>query len=425
MSLKTHAQKPAGTEIYRKTACRYCRSPLPEPFLDLGIMPLANSFLTRDELKENEFVCPLCLCWCPACKLVQLSHVVPPEKMFANYLYVSSTTQTFKKHFSDYAKRAKAHLLAKKSQFLAVDIGSNDGLLLSCYQNEGMKAVGVEPAGNLSEQANQRGFRTINNYFGKRAVDQILKESGPADIVSANNVFAHIDDIHTVCLNVERLLDPEGIFVIEFPYLGVMLDEMLFDMIYHEHLSYIAVTPLAHVLKQFGLEIFEIEPVASHGGSLRVSIQKKNGGHPLSPRVETFMAQEAEKGLGSQPVYLEFAERVHAVKKDLAGFVRELKSRGKSISGYGAPAKGNTLINFCGLRSSEIDYIVEDNPLKQNLFTPGARIPVVAGKQLFERPTDYVILFAWNFADEIMKKLTSLRQRGVKFVVPLPRPKII
>lgn len=410
---------------YRKTSCRYCQSPLPESFLDLGIMALANSFLKKEELRQDEFVCPLRLSWCSHCWLVQLSDVVPADKMFRNYLYVSSTTETFKRHFSEYAKKAKARLLTATGNLLAVDIGSNDGLLVSCYQKEGMKAVGVEPAYNLSEDANRSGIPTLNDYFGARAVDTILSQYGPADIISGNNVFAHIDDIHDVCRNARRLLKPQGFLVIEFPYLGIMLEEMLFDMIYHEHLSYIGVRALTKLVEQFGLEIFAIEEVSSHGGSLRVFIQKKSAGHKISSEVSEFIKQETEKGYGSFKTYQEFAEKVLRVKIDLLREVSRILSKGKRISGYGAPAKGNTLINYCGLNPSQIDYIVDDNPLKQHLFTPGAKIPVVPSSHLFSQPTGYVVLFAWNFAEEIIKKLQPLREKNVKFMIPLPRLQVV
>lgn len=388
-------------------------------------MALANSFLTPEEASQEEFVCPLSLVWCPACGLVQLTHVVPPERMFSNYLYVSSTTQTFQKHFSEYAKRAKEKLVKKAGPLLAVDIGSNDGLLLSCFQNEGLKAVGVEPARNLSEAANERGRPTINDYFGSSAVDQLLRNEGSADIITGNNVFAHIDDIPELLRNVSRLLRPEGAFIIEFPYLVTMVENMLFDMIYHEHLSYIAVTPLRSLLHRFELEIFAIEEVPSHGGSLRIFIQKKAAARTVSEEVERFLRREAEKGYGSLPVYQEFARRVQGVKNELAALVKEIRSRGKSLSGYGAPAKGNTLINFCRWGPSQINYLVDDNPLKQNLLSPGAKIPVVSSRYLFENPTDYVILFAWNFAAEILKKLTPLKERKTRSIIPLPKPRII
>lgn len=412
-------------ERYRKTACRYCNGRLPEPFLDLGTMPLANSFVTKKQAEDGEFACPLRVACCPSCFLVQLTHVVPPDLMFANYLYVSSTTQTFRRHFGDYARVAKEKLNKQSGTILAVDIGSNDGLLLSCYRGEGMKAVGVEPAKNLSEEANRNGLLTVNDYFGTAAVQKILRDFGLADIISANNVFAHIDDIHDVCRNVNQLLGPRGIFIIEFPYLVTMIEEMLFDMIYHEHLSYIAVTSLRSLLNHFDLEIFAIDRVTSHGGSLRVFIQKKTGGRAVSPEVDRLLENEAKKGYGSGALYTDFTKRVHQVREDLVTFVRELKSQEMSISGYGAPAKGNTLINFCGFRSSEIDYLVDDNPFKQNLLSPGAHIPVVSSKHLFERPTNSVIIFAWNFAEEIIRKMEPLRQKGVKFIIPLPEPRVV
>ena len=404
--------------------CRYCDTVLLKPFLELGSMALANSFINLEDAKKDEFQCPLSLTRCSRCGLIQLTHVVPADLMFSNYLYVSSTTQTFKTHFAEYAKSAKAKLF-KKEGGIAVDIGSNDGLLLSCYQNVGLRAVGVEPAKNLSEDANRRGITTVNDYWGEAAVSRILSEWGPADIISGNNVFAHIDDIQAVLRNVDTLLDDKGIFVIEFPYLVTMCEKMLFDMIYHEHLSYIAVTPLKYVLSRFNLEIFTIEQVASHGGSLRVFIQKKGAGRTISPEVESLLQLEAKGGYNENPAYEKFAKEVYQVKESLIQFVNQAQAEGKTISGYGAAAKASTIANFCAFNPSQIDYIVDDNPLKQNKLMPGAKIPVVPNSHLTAHPTDYVIIFAWNFASEIIKKLESLKQKGIKFIIPLPKPHIV
>lgn len=416
--------KSQKKDLYRKTKCRYCNSSLPEPFLDLGTMPLANSFLKPEKAHSQEFSCPLRLAWCPTCKLTQLCDVVPADFMFANYLYVSSTTETFKRHFADYAKTVRS-LFPANGQYLAVDVGSNDGLLLSSYEKEGMKAVGIEPAKNLAGEANQANLRTINDYLNSSSVQAIQKEFGQAHVISANNVFAHIDDIHEALKCVVELLDPSGVFVIEFPYLPVMVEQMLFDMIYHEHLSYIALTALQWVLKQYDLEIFQVQQVASHGGSARVFIQKEGANRPISQEVTELLKQEIQKGYDSFEIYQQFAQRVYRVREELIRFIKDIKSKGKSIVGYGAPAKGNTLINFCGLTPAQIDYVVEDNPLKQNLLTPGAKIPVRSNTQLFEAPPDFVLIFAWNFATEIIKKLESLKQKGVRFIVPLPQPKIV
>ena len=409
---------------FRKDKCRYCDRPLDPSFLDLGSIALANSFVSREQLSENELSCPLSLTFCPQCSLIQLTHVVPADYMFSNYLYVSSTTQTFKKHFAEYAKEVRKKLNHIKEP-LAVDIGSNDGLLLSCYEKEGMKALGIEPAKNLSEVANQNGLQTINRYFDSYCVDDILSHYGPAHAISGNNVFAHIDDIQSVLKNVHKLLADDGIFVLEFPYLVTMLDEMLFDMIYHEHLSYISVNALKYVAERFGLKIFDLQYVSSHGGSLRVFIKKKNGPYKVSPVVDQYIQKEIDKGCFQEKLYRDFAARVYQVKESILKWVREAKQNRKSISGYGAPAKGNTLICFCGLSPKEIDYIVDDNPLKQGLFSPGAHIPVVTSDYLKSYPTDFVIIFAWNFADEILKKLDDLKSQGVRFAVPLPELRLI
>lgn len=413
-----------NTNQYQQRKCRYCNSALSTPFLELGSIPLANSFLTRDQLNQPEFNCPLSLCYCSTCSLVQLSHVVPPDLMFSNYLYVSSTTQTFRKHFSDYAKDLKKRLL-QRDNALAVDIGSNDGLLLECYKAEGLRAVGVEPAKNLSKTANENGRTTINRYFDSACVEEIRRRFGRASVISANNVFAHIHDVQSVCQNVRNLMDDQGIFVLEFPYLMTMVEEMLFDMIYHEHLSYISVHAASYLFRQFDLQIFDIDYVPSHGGSLRVYVQKENGGYPISERVGNYLEKEKKGGYLKFETYQMFAKRVSDIKKEIVAFVNDIKSNGKNISGYGAPAKGNTLICYCQLNPSQIDYIVDDNPLKQNHFTPGSKIPVVPSAYLNDHPTDYVIIFAWNFAQEIMEKLKHLKDRGTRFLIPLPRPTII
>jgi SAM-dependent methyltransferase len=415
---------PDTVKTYKKEKCRYCDTTLVQPFLNLGELPLANAFLTDEQAKKDEFRCPLALCFCAKCGLVQLSHVVPPKMMFSNYLYVSSTTKTFQTHFSEYAIAVRKKLKVKR-EALAVDIGSNDGFLLKCYQQEGLKSVGVEPAKNLSETANTQGLETVNSYFNSESVKTIIQKHGRAEVISGNNVFAHINDIATVCECVNQLLREDGFFVIEFPYLVTMVKELLFDMVYHEHLSYITLTALRHVLDRFNLGIFDLDHVSSHGGSLRVYIQKRGGPYPASPKVGQCLEDERQSGYLLFETYQKFAKRIHRVREIMLKFVNDIKSEGKTISGYGAPAKGNTLISFCGFTDKEIEFIVEDNPLKQNLLTPGSRIPVVSRAHLMENTTDYVILFAWNFAPEILKKLDPLAKKGVKFIIPLPKPHIV
>lgn len=408
-------------DLYKKNVCRYSGTPLGLPFLELGTMALANSYVKPEDIGKPEFKCPLSLVWNKESGLVQLSHVVPPDLMFSHYLYVSSTTQTFRDHFAAYAASVREKVLGSKSG-LAVDIGSNDGLLLSCYMKEGMRAVGVDPAKNLADEANKKGFTTLNRYFDKECVDSIVAEHGKASAVSGNNVFAHIDDIHSVLKNVHDLLDDNGLFVIEFPYLVTMVEQMLFDMIYHEHLSYIAVHPLKYVVERFGFEIFNIDYVSSHGGSLRVFMQKKNGPRAVADSVAQYLDKEKKDGYDRPEIYEDFAKRVLEIRDDFRAMIKREKAAGKRIAGYGAPAKASTLLNFYGLTSSDVDYVVDDNPLKQGYLVPGVGIPIRPSKALDESPVDIIIIFAWNFAREILKKIGHYQTQGVRFVLPLPGP---
>lgn len=409
-----------------KRRCRYCDQLLGTHFLDLGNSPLANAFPLADRREEKgEFVCPLRLVKCPRCHLVQLTHVVPPEILFSHYLYVSSTSSSFHSHFANYVKAVRKCLLVSQTDMVAVDIGSNDGLLLSCYEEAGMKAVGIEPAKNLAALANEQGRKTLNGFFDGSSVAKILADFGKSSVISANNVFAHIDDIHSVLENVNRLMRDDGIFVIEFPYLRTMIEQLLFDMIYHEHLSYITILPLAYVLSRYQLHIFDIEEVATHGGSLRVYISKVSSSYQISPKVNQMIEEEATMGLKSDEIYTHFADRVAAAKKKIVEYVTQLISSGKSLAGYGAPAKATTLINYCGLSTNEIEFIVDDNSLKQGRLIPGTRIPIVPIQHLQENPRDFLLIFAWNVASDIVKKLDPVVPKGVQFFVPLPEPRLI
>lgn len=408
-------------EEYRRKTCRYCDTPLGKAFLDLGVQPLANNLPRKEDAAKPEFHCPLAVVKCPKCHLVQLTHSVPAHLMFDEYLYVSSTTQTFRTHFAEYAADVRKRL-AQKEKPLAIDIGSNDGLLVSCYEKSGMRGVGVEPAKNLAADANKRGVMTLNRYFGEETVREIVAKYGKADAISANNVFAHIDDIQSVARNVRELLADDGFFVIEFAYLGTMLEKMFFDMIYHEHVCYIGVTALGFLMERFGMELFDITEVGTHGGSLRVFVQKKGGPRSRAAIVDRFLREEKEKGRLEAKVYQDFAAQVMSFKEKLRRMIADLKGQGKTLSGYGAPAKASTIISFCELTPGEIDYIVDDNLLKQDRLIPGRKIPIVPSAYLNEHPTDYVLIFAWNFAKEIIAKIEPLRAKGVKFIVPLPEP---
>jgi len=405
----------------RRSACRYCDHELAAPFLELGAMPLANSFTNGAVSPDEEFKCPLSVAYCGQCHLVQLTHVVPPHKMFSHYLYVSSTSNTFLRHFRDYAA-AVCGWFPKNGAGLAVDLGSNDGLLVKSFLEHGVAAIGVEPAKNLSDEANRQGIPTINRYFDDVCVKTIVSERGQAGVVTANNLFAHVDGVSAFCQNVHALLREDGLFLIEFPYLVKMCQEMLFDMIYHEHCSYLSVSAVHYILRKHGFEILDIQEVPSHGGSLRVIGQKAGGPRQSDGKWMQYVTREREGGYQSPAVYSNFAAKVQSVKARLRAFVAALRLQGRTIAGYGAPAKANTLINFCEWSSGDIEYLVDDNSFKQGLYAPGSGIQVVSPQRLIEKPPDAVIVFAWNFAEEIIEKMRPLLPGDVGWIIPLPVP---
>jgi len=416
--------KSAISDDMNINECRICNNKDLKKILSLGTQPLANSFLTKEDLEKEEKTFPLEMSSCPSCKLLQLTYVVPPEIMFKNYVYVSSTTDTFKIHFFELAEEL-TQMLGLNKESLAVDIGSNDGVLLKGFQSFGVRTVGVEPATNVAKIAEQNGVETINDFFNGKIVGKIIKEKGHADVVTAANVFAHVNDIHDFVKNVKLLLKENGIFVIEVPYLLDMLEKMTFDTIYHEHLSYFTVTPLVKFFNKFGMGIFKIKKVDSHGGSLRIFVKNQSVKFYIDESVNRFLENEKKIGVGDSALYENFAQRVLDVKSTLLNFLQKIKDEGKSIAAYGAPAKGNTLLNFCGIGQKHIDYVIDDNPLKQDLFTPGTHIPVVDSSILDKNRPDFVLILAWNFAEEILAKNKKYRDEGVKFIIPLPEPVIV
>jgi len=403
--------------------CRICKGSLIK-FLSLGSMPLANSFLSEEDLDKEEKTFPLEACFCNKCKLVQLSYVVDPKIMFRNYVYVSSTTKTLQLHFKKMAEEIAKELGFNKDS-LAVDIGSNDGVLLKPFKDLGMQAIGVEPATNIAKIAEQNGIETINDFFSSKAIKQIIENKGHADIITATNVFAHISDIGGVVENVKALLKKDGIFVIEIQYFMDTIEKMTFDNIYHEHLYYYTLTSLIHFFKKHGMEAFDVKRVDTHGGSLRVFIKRQGDGHEIKGSINKILGYEKKMGVESIDLYKKFADNVYSVKEKLVSHIMGIKKRGKNIAAYGAPAKGNTLLNFCSIGADYIDYIVEDNDLKIGLYTPGTRIPVVSFKMLDEEMPDYILILAWNFAKEILEKTKKYADKGVKFIVPLPEPRMI
>ena len=404
-------------------ACRICGNRELATFLRLGDQPHCNSFLTPDQLRCREPKWPLNLLYCPQCHLVQLDCIVDPRLMFSNYLYVSGTTRTLREHFYSTARDLVARFEPSDGA-LVVDIGSNDGTFLAGFKELGMRTLGVDPATNVASMANERGIETINDFFGERVARKIRTDYGPAQLMTAAGVFFHIDDMDDVCRGVRELLDERGVFHIQAIYLGAMLEQTSFDSVYHEHVSYYTLRPLKHLLARFGLTIFDVGFSPIHGGSLMVYACHR-GAYPVRDSVYRLLAQEHNKGWHTLAPYEQFARKVERLRDDLLTMLRELKASGSRIAAYGAPAKGNTLLNYCGIGTDILDYAAERAPLKIGLFTPGMRIPVIDETEAMRNPPDYFLLLPWNFSDELLERNQAYRARGGKFIIPIPSPRIV
>ncbi len=407
-----------------ETHCRVCGTPDLEPYLSLGKSPLANRLLQENELEEAVEAYPLEVAYCKECHNSQLTCTVEPEEMFTDYPYVTSTTATFRKHFGDMA----AHLAKKldlPERSLVVDVGSNDGLLLGKFADLGMNVVGVEPAGNIVKIARENGIDTIHGFFDEETAADILKLKGRAKLVTANNVFAHTAQIDGFVRSVLDVLEDDGVFVVEAQYLLDTLDTMTFDNVYHEHVSYFLVLSLERLFAQRGMQLFDVEHVDTHGGSLRVFAQKAGGPHPVSDAVGEFKERERAAGMDQLATYKDFGRKVQEVREKVREYVQDVKNRDERLVGYGAPAKATTLLNFCGLNHKDLEYIVDDNPLKQGLFVPGTGIPIQSRDGLDAAPPANVLVLAWNFADEIIRNSAELKEAGTRFIVPLPEPRLV
>ena len=405
-------------------SCRICKNKKLETILDLGEMPLANAFLDKNQLDQKEIFYPLRVVWCESCGLLLIDEVVPPEILFRNYIYVSGTSEALRKHFEGLATEA-VNNFKLNSESLVVDIGSNDGTLLKEFKKFGVHVLGVEPAVNIAKIAEGSGIKTINEFFSEDIAKKIVKSNGKADAVTATNVVAHTNDLDDLLKGVADLLKDNGIFVIEVPYLVDLLDSVEFDTIYHEHLSYFAVRPLKRLFEEHDFKIVNVERVTIHGGTIRVFVSKKKSSSKINESVSQLISLEKEKGLCEVAAYRKFAERVEKLKADLVSLLQKLKSENKKVIGYGAAAKGNTLLNYYHIGSDLIEFIADLSLMKQNKFTPGTHIPVYSPERIYAAKPDYMLILAWNFADEIMKQQSKFREMDGKFIVPVPEVKII
>ncbi|KKQ75730.1 MAG: Nucleoside-diphosphate-sugar epimerase [Candidatus Woesebacteria bacterium GW2011_GWB1_38_5b] len=411
-------------QVTKVTTCRICKSQKLNSVFSFGSTPLANSFLSEEDLSKPEPFFPLELNFCENCGLLQLAHVVSPDLLFKKYLYVSSTSNVFVEHFVVYAKEVYDKF-SLNDKSLVIDIGSNDGILLAPFKKLGVKVLGVDPAQNIAKEASKKGLKTLSEYFTEKTAKKISQVYGRADVITANNVFAHTDNIDELVSGVKILLKSQGVFIIEFPYLVDMLQKNLFDLVYHEHLSYLSIRPLVTFFNNHQMKIFDVKRVSSHGGSVRVFVALNSSKYKISSSVKQLIEEEKRLGLGDINTYKEFTNHIKVNSSKLSSLLDELKADGKIIAGYGAPAKGNTLLNYFNIGKNILDYIVDDSPLKQGLYTPGTHISIVSSEKLKQNPPDYLLILAWNFAEPIMKKLSDYGVGGGKFIVPVPEPLIV
>ncbi len=402
--------------------CLCCGGDLPASFLDLGNTPLANSYLPPEKACEPEFAAPLAVSFCEKCYLVQLTHLVPPADLFTDYLYFSSYSESYLAHArsmtSDLIQRFGLH-----SSSRVVEVASNDGYQLQYFQSEGIPVLGIEPAKNIAAVARQKGIPTVDEFFSESLVPEILASFGSADVLIGNNVLAHVPQIRSFLTAVRGCLSPDGYAVFEFPYVKDLLDHCEFDTIYHEHVFYYSLSSIRSLANAVGLSLADVEHQSVHGGSLRVFLSKAP--QPSSAAVVAMLEAEETAGLTDPFRYQQLARTVTNLRDDLLELLRSLKSAGNSIAAYGAPAKGNTLLNYCGIGSNIINFTVDRNPHKQRLLLPGSRIPIREPQALLEEMPDYVLILPWNLADEIISQQQEYVRRGGRLIVPVPTPHIV
>jgi len=413
-------QASALAEVERVFTCRFCSSQLRHTFVDLGMSPLCQTHIEPGQLHLMEPFYPLHVYTCADCFLVQLPEHVTPDQIFDDYAYFSSYSDTMLRHARAYVEMITSRL-ALTTESLVIELASNDGYLLQYFAAGGIPVLGIEPARNVAKAAQDRGIPTITEFFGRQLATRLVGEERKADLILGNNVLAHVPDLHDFVGGMKTLLKPNGVITMEFPHLVRLVDDNLFDTIYHEHFSYLSFTTVERIFAAHELTLFDVEEVDTHGGSLR--IYGCHAGHvqfPRSDRVSELRNRERAWGVERLGTYAAFGERVKATKRHILGFLIDTRRAGKSVAGYGAPGKGNTLLNYCGIRTDFLDFTVDRNPYKQGKFTPGTRIPIHAPEHIRMAKPDFLFILPWNLKEEVMTQNAYIREWGGKFVVPLP-----
>jgi len=403
-----------------KPNCRFCKAPLEQTFVNLGMSPLCESFLPEDQLNQMEPFYPLQAYVCGKCFLVQLEEYVAPEHIFNDYAYFSSYSDSWLAHARAYTEKM-IERFGFGASHLAVELASNDGYLLQYFVARKIPVLGVEPAKNVAEVAIRKGVPTMVSFFGTATAAAIMRAGQTADLVIGNNVLAQVPDLNDFVAGMKMILKPGGVITMEFPHLLRLMQENQFDTIYHEHFSYFSLATAQAIFAAHGLTLFDVEELSTHGGSLRIFARHmEDSSKPVLPAVALLREREEKAGLLGLGAYTAFAEQVRETKRKLLEFLVAAKRAGKSIVGYGAPGKANTLLNYCGIRTDFLDYTVDRNPFKHGKFTPGTRIPIFPPERIRETRPDYLLILPWNLKDEIMSQCSYIREWKGQFVVPIP-----
>lgn len=404
--------------------CRFCGAPLSRIFLDLGRAPLSNAYLTTEQLRLPEVHYPLCAYICDGCLLVQVPAVTLPENIFGDYLYFSSYSDAWLRHAQAYATRM-ADELRLDEWSLVVEVASNDGYLLQYFRQRGIGVLGIEPAANVASVAESKGIPTEVAFFGVETARRLAGRGKAADLICANNVLAHVPDLNDFVEALPLLLKPSGIVTVEFPHLLRLIADGQFDTIYHEHFSYFSLLVVDRVFARHGLCVFDVDRLPTHGGSLRVHACHVAAKRPRTARFDAIVAEERSAGLDRIETYERFGKAVIDAKCALLEFLISARRNGKLVAGYGAPAKGNTLLNYCGVGPELLAFTVDRSPHKQGRYLPGSQIPVFAPERIFQERPDYVLILPWNLRDEIIEQMQGVRDWRGQFVVPIPRVQVL
>jgi len=407
-----------------KTKCRFCGADVTQTFVDLGMSPLCESYVSQDRLNQMEPFYPLHVKVCSNCFLVQLEEYVAPENIFSDYAYFSSYSDSWLAHAKAYTDKMIEQFGLDKDSFV-VELASNDGYLLQYFVGRNIPVLGIEPASNVAVVAEEKGVPTLVKFFGRELAGELAEEGKKADLILGNNVLAQVPDLNSFVAGMKILLKPNGVITLEFPHLLRLVAENQFDTIYHEHFSYFSFLTTDHIFKAHGMKVFDVEEISTHGGSLRVyGCHQEDGSKPESSKVTALLEREKVAGCDKLEYYESFGEQVEKTKYQLLEFLIHAKKSGKTIVGYGAPGKGNTLLNYCGIRTDFIDYTVDRSPHKQGKFLPGTHIPIYHPDRITETRPDYVFILPWNLKDEIMQQMAHIRGWGGQFFVPIPSPTV-